>query len=141
MALSYTTAAVTPTVATNYINARALSGWPTNTADQAAALRRAQDYIARTYNELWAEEFTDATAPETVKYAIIEAALVEAKEPGILSPTVKPIDAKVLTGVGSISWQPVSLPGGVDALVPRLLHVEALLAEHLKDATIHLTRA
>jgi hypothetical protein len=143
MALSYTVAAVTPAYANNYITARGLSGWPTNTDDQTAALRRGQDHIARIYNGRWSVEFTDDDAPEVVKFAIIEAALVEARNPGSLAPTVKATDAKILTGAGSISWTPVSVAGGVEALMPRLLHVEAMLtgAGLVAEPPIFLARA
>jgi hypothetical protein len=126
--LSYTVAAVTPADALAYVTARALTGWPGSEPAQVAALRRGQDHVAREYNGQWLEEFTDATAPELVKFAVVEAALVEARAPGSLSPTVKASEAKMLTGVGSITWTPIKGPAGVDALRPRLLHVEAMLA-------------
>ena len=139
--LSYTVAAVTPAEASSYITARSITGWPETEATQVAALRRGQDYLAREYNERWNVEFDNDDAPELVKFSIIEAALVEARNPGSLSPTVKASDAKMLTGVGSITWTPISGPGGVDALRPRLLHVEAMLSGLIRAQTIFLERA
>jgi hypothetical protein len=139
--LSYTTAAVTPTEALAYVAGRGLTGWPETEPAQIAALRRGQDHLAREYNERWSVAFDNDEAPELVQFAVIEAALVEARNPGSLSPTVKATDAKMLTGAGSISWTPVSGPGGVDALRPRLLHVEAMLKPLLRAKTIFLERA
>ena len=139
--LSFTDLAVTLAAASDYVSARALSGWPDGEPAQQAAIRRGQDHIAREYNERWAVEFDNADAPELVKFAIIEAALVEARNPGALSPTVKASDAKMLTGVGSISWTPIPGPNGVDALRPRLLHVEAMLSGVVKSPTVFLERA
>jgi hypothetical protein len=139
--LSYTDAAVTPAEALAYINARALTGWPAAEPAQIAALRRGQDHIAREYNGQWSIEFTEADTPDVVKFAVIEAALVEARAPGSLAPTVKATDVKMLTSVGSISWTPVPVAGGVDALKPRLLHVEAMLSGLVTGRTIFLARA
>lgn len=139
--LSFTDPAVTPAEALAYIDARALSGWPEDEPEQVAALRRGQDHCAREYNDRFAEEFDNEDAPDLVKYAIIEAALVEARNPGSLAPTVKANDAKMLTGVGSISWTPIPGPGGVEALRPRLLHVEAMLRPLLRSQVVFLERA
>jgi hypothetical protein len=139
--LSFTAAAVAPADALAYIAARALTGWPEGEPAQVAALRRGQDYIAREYNGRWLEEWENADAPELVRFAVIEAALVEARNPGALAPVVKATDAKMLTGAGSISWTPVPGPSGVDALRPRLLHVEAMLQPVLRAATAFLERA
>lgn len=140
MTLSFTVAAVTAAEALTYINARAITGWPATEAPQIAALRRGQDYIARDYNDQWTVEFENNDAPELVKFAIVEAALVEARNPGALSPTVTASDAKMLTGVGSISWTPIPGPKGVDALRPRLLHVEAMLSGLIRARMIFLER-
>ena len=139
--LSFTDLAVTHAAASDYVSARALSGWPEDEPGQEAALRRGQDHIAREYNHRWASEFENDDAPELVQFAIIEAALVEARNPGALSPTVKASDAKMLTGVGSITWTPIPGPNGVDALRPRLLHVEAMLSGVVKSPTVFLERA
>jgi hypothetical protein len=139
--LSYTDLAVTLQEAEDYIGARALTGWPEGADAQEAALRRGQDHIAREYNDRWAVSFWDEDAPEVVQFAIIEAAIVEARAPGSLAPTVKANEAKMLTGVDSITWTPIQGPGGVEALRPRLLHVEAMLRGFVRGNTIYLERA
>jgi hypothetical protein len=131
--LSFTAPAVTPAEAAAYIAARALTGWPADEPAQLAALRRGQDHIAREYNDRWAVHFENDDAPEVVQFAVIEAALVEARNPGSLAPTVKASDAKTLTGVGSIRWTPIKGAAGVDALRPRMLHVEAMLRAALRS--------
>lgn len=133
--LSFTAPAVTPAEALAYVAARALTGWPGTEPAQVAALRRGQDHVAREYNGQWLVEFDNAAAPELVKFAVVEAALVEARAPGSLSPTVKASDAKMLTGVGSITWTPIKGPAGVDALRPRLLHVEAMISGLVRGGT------
>lgn len=139
--LSYTTLAVTPAEATTYVDARGLAGWPEDEPAQAAALRRGQDAIAREYNGRWAEEWDSEDAPDLVRFAVIEAAVAEARDPGFLTRVVKASDAKALTRVGEIGWAPVPGPGGVESLRPRLLHVEAMLAPLLRSQVVHLVRA
>jgi hypothetical protein len=139
--LSFTDPAVTPAEALDYVTARAIAGWPDAEPAQVAALRRGQDWVAREFNDRWTVEFDNDDAPDLVMFAIIEAALVEAANPGALSPTVKAADAKMLTGVGSISWTPIPSPGGVEALRPRLLHVEAMLRGLVRGTAIFLERA
>ena len=138
--LSFTALAVTPSEATAYVTARGLDGWPETEPAQAAALRRGQDAIAREYNGRWAEEWDTEDAPDLVRMAIIEAAVAEARDPGFLSRVVNASDAKMLTRVGEIGWTPVPGPGGVEALRPRLLHVEAMLAPLLRPRTVFLER-
>jgi hypothetical protein len=139
--LSFTDPAVTPSEALTYVTARALTGWPADQPAQVAALRRGQDHIAREYNGRWLVDFETDDAPDLVQFAVIEAALVEARNPGSLAPTVKASDAKTLTGVGSITWTPIKGAAGVDALRPRLLHVEAMLRGLVGGQTVFLERA
>lgn len=143
--LSFTEAAVTPLEALDYLLNRGVTTWPEFETEQLAALRRGQDYIAREFNGRWASDWipegeTDPVVPELVKFAIIEAAVVEHLNPGILSPTVKASDAKVLTAVEGIQWTPIAGPSGVDALKPRLLHVESMLKHVLRRASSLLLR-
>ena len=139
--LSFTSSAVTTSEAESYVDERALAGWPEGDTEQRAALRRGQDHIAREYNGRWADEWESEDAPDLVRFAIIEAAVVEARQPGSLSPAVKASEAKMLTGVGSISWSPIQGPTGVEALRPRLLHVETMLAPVLRSRAMFLERA
>jgi hypothetical protein len=128
--LTYTAPAVTPAEAQAYVDGRGLTGWPVVIAQQTAALRRGQDYIAREYNYRWTVDVTDAAAPDVVKYAIVEAALAEVKSPGSLSPVVSSATAKILTEVKGIKWTPISTSGVGSAsqmMKPILTNVEAML--------------
>ncbi|MEX0803332.1 MAG: DnaT-like ssDNA-binding protein [Candidatus Binatia bacterium] len=139
--LSYTILAVTAADATTYMEARGKAAWPADADDRTEALRRGQDYIAREYNERWAEEWENDDAPELVQFAIYEAALAEAVTPGLLSPTVKAIDAKILTKAPEVEWTPVGGLSGVSSLKPRLMHIEALLRPVLTATGTVLVRA
>lgn len=126
--LSFDTAAVTVAYADAYAAARALSAWTGDTTAKTAALRRGQDHIAREYNGRWLTEWTDATAPDVVKMAIVEAAIVEIVTPGALAPMVTPAQAKVLTEVKGIKWEALKVGAGVDGFKPVLTHVAAMLS-------------
>ena len=125
--LSYDTSAVTVAYADAYATARGLAAWTGTTEAKTAALRRGQDYVAREFNGRWQAEWTDATAPDLVKMAIVEAAIVEMTTPGALSPVVTPSQAKVLVEVKGIKWEPLKAGSGVDGMKPVLTHVEAML--------------
>lgn len=131
--LSYTAPAVTAAEATAYLSAAGVTGWPTNATAQDQAILRAQRYIAARFNARWVEEWT--TVPDAVKHAICEAALIEAREPGKLSPVSTPSGDKVLTGLGSLKWERVKGAGGVDAYIPRIATIEGLLAALVTSAT------
>lgn len=88
--LSLTTPIVTPVEAFDYISARGYAGWVAGTEAQGAAILRGQAYIAVTYNGRWVTEWTDA--PEAVKFAVIEAALREARQPGSLGADYVPAE-------------------------------------------------
>jgi hypothetical protein len=126
--LTLDTLALTLAEATTYATSRGLTAWTGTDAAKTAALRRGQDWVAGTFNARWLEEFTDATAPAAVKYAITEAAVRELTTPGILTPDLVPGREKVLTGVKGITWTPLKAGGGASSLVPLLTKVEALLA-------------
>lgn len=128
--LSFTVLAVTAAEAAAYVAARALTGWPVAEAGQLAALRRGQDYIAREYNGRWSVVFDDTDAPDVVKFAIIEAAIVEAVTPGALAPVVTPGQAKVLVEVKGIRWEPLRKGGGAGDMKPVLTAVQAMLAPY-----------
>jgi hypothetical protein len=129
--LTYTVLAVTPAEAQSYIDARGLTGWPPLLADQNKVLRRGQDYIAREYNDRFTVTVTDTAPTDVVKFAIVEAALTEARSPGSLSPVVTAATAKILTQVGDIKWTPVTASASGNAakmMKPTLTNVEAMLA-------------
>ncbi len=125
--LTFTTMAVTVADADAYATARGLAGWTGTTPDKTAALRRGQDYIAGRYNNRWLVSFTDATAPDAVKYAITEAALRELRAPNSLAPDYVAADRKVLTEVKGIKWQVVGDAKDRDAQRPTISVIEYLL--------------
>ena len=100
--LSFAAPATTPAEATAYITAGGEAGWPTDEAAQQQAIIRGQRAVARIYNGRWITEWANDDAPDAVKYAIAEAALVEARKPGVLNA---PPPDKVLTGAKGITWQ------------------------------------
>jgi hypothetical protein len=139
--LTFTTLAVTIATADAYALSRGLS-WSGSDAVKTAALRRGQDWIAGTYNTRWLAEFTDATAPTDVQYAIVEAGVREMAQPGVLTPDVTPGREKILTGVKGIQWTPLRASGGVLSLLPFLSKVEGLLSAHIAaGGTLFLDRA
>ena len=127
---------VTIAEADAYCTARGIADWTGIDALKTAALRRAQDYIAGKYNGRWTymepsidvlvyRLWRNATAPEAVKLAVIEAATREIKVPFSLTPDLTPGREKVLTGVKGITWTPLS--GGTAGLRPVLSSIEYLL--------------
>ncbi len=95
---------------------------------QDTDLMRGQRFIASRYNTRWTVEFDNATAPDQVRYAIIEAALVEARNPGTLSPVSNPATDKVLVGAGKLTWERVGGASEPDSYIPRLAAVDGLLS-------------
>lgn len=142
--LSFTDPAVTPAEALAYISAGGATGWPEDATAQAQALMRGQRYIAARFNARWLTEWENDDAPDLVKYATIEAATIEARKPGSLSPVSTPSTDKVLVQAGKLAWERVKGPAGVDGFVPRSSIIEGLLAGLVRAATggvSFLTRA
>lgn len=128
--LSFTVPATTPAEATAYhvaggaTNVSASPAWPTDTTLQAQAIMRGQRAIAAIYNGRWTAEFDNHDAPDAVKHAIAEAALIEAATPGSLNA---PAPDKVLTGAGKLSWTVTSAkPGAAAGKLPE--NIAGLLA-------------
>jgi hypothetical protein len=126
--LSFDTLALTVLEADAYCTARGIADWTGDDTVKGRALRRGQDYIAGEYNARWTVEFTDATAPEVVKYAITEAAVREMQVPFSLTPDIVPGREKVLTGVKGITWEPIKAVGGIAGLKPFITAIDGLLA-------------
>lgn len=125
--LSFDTLAVTIAEADTYCTARGIADWTGADALKSAALRRGQDYIAGAYNTRWTMGFDDATAPNAVKYAIIEAATREIKVPFSLTPDLVLGREKVLTEVKGIKWTPAKSDATAADLVPFLTSIRGLL--------------
>lgn len=139
--LSMTIPAVTPTEATAYVASTGAAGWPSDETAQSQAIMRGQRHIAARYNGRWSVEFTD-DVPDQIKWAIIEAAAVEAAKPGSLNPTSTPATDKVLVGAGKLSWERVKGAGGADAYIPRIAAVDGLLRGLVRSgSTSFLARA
>jgi len=129
--LSYTELAVTLAEADAYAALRAWADWATgDDAARTAALHRSQDYIAATYNHLWAEEWDNDAAPDEVKYAIIEGARREKASAGSLQPdvTVGKIKTRVKVDAIDISY---AQGIGAAAMRPDIPIIGNLLAPHL----------
>lgn len=121
--LSYTQLAVTVEEAAAYAAAGGTSVQPT-----APDLMRGQRFIAARYNGRWRSAWPENEVPDHVKLAIIEAGIVEAQNPGSLSPVSTPATDKVLVGAGKLTWERVGDASAPDAYLPRLPVVEGLLA-------------
>ena len=139
--LSMITPAVTVPDAISYLQGAGVTGWPGTEPEQKEALMRGQRYIATRYNDRWSVAFTD-DVPEPVQWAIVEAAIVEAKQPGSLNPMSTPAQDKVLVAAGKLQWERVKGTGGADAYVPRIAAVEGLLRGLVRSgSTAWLMRA
>lgn len=125
--LSFDAMAVTVAEADTYCAGRGLTAWTGDNAAKTAALRRGQDYIAGVYNTRWSVGFDDATAPNMVKYAIVEAALRELAKPASLTPDIILGQSKVMTRLGNIGWTPLKSDPNVADLVPTLTTIRNLL--------------
>lgn len=150
--LTVTTLAVTVAEADAYAISRGATDWTGDTTAKTAALRRGQDYIAGMYNNRWTykepsqgvwvrREWLDTTAPDAVKYAIIEAALREIATPFSLSPDVTPGREKVLTEVKGIKWQAMG-NGTAQSFRPIVTAIDLMLNGYAQGrGTVNLQRA
>lgn len=135
--LSYTDLAVTPAEASDYLGAAGVAVVLTDTD-----LMRGQRYVASRFNSRWTVQFDADSVPDVVKYSIIEAAVVEKRTPGILSPVSTPSTDKVLVAAGKLQWERVKGAGGADSYIPRIAAVEGLLAGLIRSSnTTFLLRA
>lgn len=126
--LSFTDPVVTETEATAYIAAGGVTGWHADDTLQRQAIMRGQRYVAARFNSRWRAAWTEGETPVPVKLAVIEAAILEARKPGALSPVSTPATDKVLVGVGKVTWERVGDASAPDAFVPRVAIIEGLLA-------------
>ncbi|MDQ7776935.1 MAG: hypothetical protein Q4615_14215 [Paracoccus aminovorans] len=121
--LSMTELAVTTAEALDYTSRGGLA-----VELQETDLMRGQRYVAVRFNPRWLGEWENDEAPEPVKHAVIEAALVEQRTPGSLSAVSTPGTDKVLVAAGKLQWERVKGPAGADGYIPRVSAVEGLLA-------------
>lgn len=135
--LSYTDLAVPAAEASDYLSAAGVTELPTD-----ADLMRGQRYVASRFNGRWTVKFDADTVPDVVKWAIIEAAMVEQRKPGSLNPISTPGTDKVLVAAGKLQWERVKGAGGADAYIPRIAIVEGLLGPLTRSSnTTFLARA
>ena len=119
--LSHTDLVVTATEAADYLGAAGVA-----VRLQEVDLMRGQRYLAARFNGRWNVCFDADTVPDAVKYAVIEAAVIEQRTPGSLSPVQNPGD-KVLVAAKGLQWERVGGASGADAYIPRIAAVEGLL--------------
>lgn len=96
-------------------------------ASSAAALVRAQDYIAYSY----ANRFYSQPTDDLLAKATYEAAKLELATPGFWSKTFTPDQQKVLTKVGSIEWTVRGDASGADGATPVSTKIEAMLRPYV----------
>jgi hypothetical protein len=156
---------VTLSGADSYHAALGNTAWTGTDASKEAALRRATAWVdgcyagrwpgipvyARLQALAWPRSYADdtdgnpvdpATIPPEVISATCEAALRELASPGSLSPDVTPGTAKVLTGLGSLSWTPLRSSAGPNDMTPSLTIVDRILAPLVGGAnTVQVVRA
>ena len=123
--LSMTIPAVTTAEALAYLQSTGAGGIAESEILLSQAIMRGQRHIASRYNGRWSVEFDADSVPAEIRYAIIEAATVEARQPGALNPMSTPSSDKVLVGAGKLQWERVKGPSGADAYIPRIAAVMA----------------
>ncbi|WP_411839058.1 hypothetical protein [Paracoccus sp. ME4] len=126
--LSFAVPVVTETEATAYIAAGGAAGWPADATLQRQAIMRGQRNVAARFNARWRAAWPEGETPEPMRLAVIEAAVLEARKPGALSPVSIPATDKVLIGVGKVTWERIGDASAPDAFVPRIATIEGLLA-------------
>lgn len=120
---------MTATVAAWITYAAARGDTVADDADSAAALVRAQDYIAYHY----ANRFGSAVAvdEDILDAAVYEAAKLELATPGFWSKTYSPDQQKVLTEVKGIKWSVRGDASGPDAATPISTKIEGMLRPYM----------
>lgn len=98
-------------------------------ADSAAALVRAQDYIAYHYvNRFGSAVEVDDDILDAATY---EAANLELATPGFWSKTYTPDQQKVLTKVDAIQWTVRGDASGTDGATPVSTKIDAMLRPYM----------
>lgn len=133
--LSLTQDSVTLAEAEAYAVSRARPSWvnaPSSPPEaKEAAIRRATDYMAGTYNSRWIVEFTADDAPTAIKFAICEAAIRELSKPGSLKPDYKPSERVIAKTIDTISKTFADVKSD-DAMLPVFPAIEALLVGYIR---------
>jgi len=87
------------------------------------------------------DEIDPETIPPEIKKAQFELAFRELTSPGSLTPDVVLAQAKVLTKVGSVEWDPLATSASAGTLTPTITKVNELLGCILRSVGHFLTRA
>jgi hypothetical protein len=117
------------TVAGWIIYAAARGDTVADDADSAAALVRAQDYIAYHYVNRFGNAVT--VDQDVLDAATYEAAKLELAKPGFWSKTYTPDQQKVLTKVDEIQWTVRGNASGSDAATPVSTKIEGMLRPYM----------
>ncbi|RRH67628.1 hypothetical protein [Falsigemmobacter faecalis] len=129
--------AVTPAEATAYVASTGAAGWPSDETEQAQALMRGQRHIASRDNGRWSLDFDGDSVPVEVQYVLIEAATLEARQPGALNPMSTPATGKVLVGAGKLRWERVKGADEAGSYIPRIAAVDGLLRGLVRSGSTH----
>lgn len=128
---------MTATVAAWITYASARGDTVTDDAASAAALVRAQDYIAHHYvNRFGSTVVVDNGILDAATY---EAAKLELATPGFWSKTFTPDQQKVLTEVKGIKWTVRGDASGTDAATPVSTKIEGMLRPYMVTVAGALT--
>lgn len=96
-------------------------------AASAAALVRAQDYLAHHY----LNRVTVTPDEAVLDAATYEAAKLELATPGFFSKTYTPAEQKVLVQVDGIKWETKGDASGSDAATPVSTKIEAMMRPYM----------
>lgn len=128
---------MTATVAAWITYAAARGDTVADDAASAAALVRAQDYIAYHYvNRFGSTVVVDDAVLDAATY---EAAKLEMATPGFWSKTFTPDQQKVLTEVKGIKWAVRGDASGTDAATPVSTKIEGMLRPYMVTVAGALT--
>lgn len=132
--LSWTEMAVTEEEAQAYATSRGLFDWFAS----PEALRRGQDFIAGLYNGRWKGEWSNDEAPDEVKFAIVEAAYYELKNPHALQPVVTANQQLTREKIGPLEFEYAevsAIPENARPVLTKIRDMLRLLAANPGETT------
>lgn len=147
MPLSLTVDSVTPQEVDAYAQARGRTVWTDAPASppepKLAAIRRATDYLAATYNDRWLTEFEADDVPDEVAFAIAEAAIRELEEAGSLAPDLDPNGRiqSMQAGSVNITYADGSAPADAFTGIENLLLAAGLIRRRSNTSVTFFGRA
>lgn len=147
MALSVLVDSVTADQVTEYAISRNRVAWldaPSSPPEiKRAAIRRATDFVAATYNSRFTVEFAPDDVPQEVAFAISEAAVRELEEPGSLSEDLDPNGRIQSMHAGSvnITYADGSAPKDAFTSIENLLLAAGLIGRRSNTSVTFFGRA